>query len=156
MELPCPAGRHPDIPNHSTLHYIIEGLHDFGDFHIRVEPMTLEYVNILYVEPLEGSFNGIEDILPREAPLVHQTILLRFLPDKKLIESHFSIRKGWIEKLSHDDERLARGVDLFEGFAEDNFGLATRVEVRSVERLKKAGLERAGYRKEPLTLMPRP
>ena len=104
MELPCPAGRHPDIPNHSAPHYIIERSHDFGNFHIRVEPMNLEYVNILYVESLEGRFNGIEDVLPREAPLVHQTILVRLLPGNKLIHIHFPIRKGWEIKLRHDDE----------------------------------------------------
>ena len=87
--------------------------------------MALEYVNILYVESFEGRFDRIEDVLPREAPLVHQTILFRFLPGEKLINGHFSIRKGWKVKLSHDDERLAWGVDLFEGFAEDDFGLAT-------------------------------
>ena len=125
MELPCPAGRHPDISNHSALHYIIKRSHDFGNFHIRIEPMNLEYVNILYVESLEGCFDGIEDVLPREAPLVHQTIVIRFLPTKNLIRSHFPIRKSWEVKLSHDDEGLARSVGLFEGFAEDNFGLAT-------------------------------
>ena len=125
MELPCPAGRHSDISNHSALHYIIERSHDFRNFHIRVEPMTLEYIDILYVKSLEGSFDGIEDVLPREAPLVHQAILIRLLPGNKLIHSHFPIRKGWEVKLRHDDERLARGVDLFEGFAEDSFGLAT-------------------------------
>ena len=87
--------------------------------------MTLEYVNILYVESLEGSLDGIEDVLPREAPLVHQTVIFRFLPSHKLIQSHFSVIKGREVELSHDDKGLAWGVDLFEGFAKDGFGLAT-------------------------------
>ena len=125
MESPCPTGGHPNISNHSTLHYIIEGFHDFGNFHIRIEPMTLEYVNILHVESPERSFDGIKDVLPRETPLVHQTMVLRFLPSYKLLPIHFSIRKGWKVKFSHDDEGLARGVDLLEGFSKDNFRLAT-------------------------------
>jgi len=87
--------------------------------------MTLEYVNILYVESLERGLDGVEDVLPREAPLIHQTEIIRLPPSHEVIYSHFSIRKGRKVKLCYDDEGLAWGVDLLKGFAEDDFGLAT-------------------------------
>ena len=87
--------------------------------------------------------------------LVHQTVVIRVFPGQELIKRHFPIRKGWEEKFCHNNEGFTGGVDFFDGFAEDDFGLAARVEVCSVKRLGKVYERISAYRGKLLTLIPR-
>jgi hypothetical protein len=63
VELPRPAGAHPDIPHIPSLYDIVERLHGLLNRRVGVKAVALQKVNVIQLEPLERGFDGVEYML---------------------------------------------------------------------------------------------
>jgi hypothetical protein len=74
VELPRPAGAHPDVPHIPSLYDIVERLHGLLNRRIRVEAVALQKVNVIQLEPLERSFDGVEYMLYETFSMWHSPL----------------------------------------------------------------------------------
>ena len=125
LELPRPTTAHPYIPHQPHPHDIMQCLHRLLDGTIIIEPMTLQQVDIVELQPRERIPDGREDPLARETLVVDQS--------GGTLVFELAVRA---ERLGHDDDGFARDVVFLEEFAKDDFGFAGRVNVGGVEGLR--------------------
>lgn len=63
LTLVCIARAHADVAYVASLYDIVEGLHSFLDRGVVVEPMTLEYIDVVELQSLQTRFDSGEDVL---------------------------------------------------------------------------------------------
>lgn len=117
-----------NVTDLAALNNIVEGLHNLLGGHVTIHPVDLEHVNVS-AETLNTTVHGLEDMLPREADLVHAGPIV-------------TGQVGWVdgslvlvdelETFGHDDELGAGDVILLDGGADDFLGAAVGVGVGHV------------------------
>lgn len=102
----------------------MQSLHGLFNRSIIVESMTLEKIDILESQAIEGSLDGREDTFARKTSVVIQSCR----------SAIFGFPIG-VVGLSHDDYGLSRDLVLLEEFTEDDLGFSRRVDIGSVKGL---------------------
>ena len=126
-----PHGARANVPDFSALHQIMQCAHRLLDWNSRIEAVDLQQVEIWSVEAREGSIDGGEDGLPRQAGLVY--IVFALLDLLGIVDgADAGLFADGAVAFGQDEELVTRDVVLFDGFADDELGVAVGVDVGCV------------------------
>ena len=113
------------ISNPSLFYHVVQRFHDLHAVHITVQPVDLEYIDI-GTKSLDAGFNGIKDVLARQAHFVHHGSIIEPHVGNRVI--HFVRRNAEIT-LAQNDEIAARDLEPFNRLGNDLFGAAMGVYI---------------------------
>lgn len=114
----------------------MQRLHRLLDRRIRVEAMDLQKIDVRRVKAAQTGLDLVEDGAARESTLVD--IVTRVLELWVEVRLDREVLRDKAEALGKDEDLVPRDVVLLEELADDAFGLAVRVNVRSVDSVHAA------------------
>ena len=127
-KLRCPHGARANVPHLAAPDQVMQRLHRLLDRRRRVEAVDLQEIDVVHLQALERSVDGVEDGRARKPALVGVVFELRHLG--RVEDGSDLGLLAYVAVAFAEDGQLVPGqVVLFDGFGDELFGFAVGVDV---------------------------